>query len=147
MTETERYKTTGKLSTHPHILCVGCGAKVTAFGTNLNNKMIKAGGVEELISSFKCRSCSGVNVVKKPKAPKKTKKVKAAVEHYTPPAYNGYVKTVVNLNKERNSVTVTCWRPDLYLNAGRNCDDCTLFDICNCALKKLSKQKMSLITD
>ena len=145
MTETETYRKTGKLSSHPHIFCVGCGERVTAFGTNLNNKIIKAGGVEELISSFKCRACSGVNKPKKAKPQKRAKKVKAVIEHYPPPAYNGYTKTLVDLNKEASSVTSTCWRPDIFLNSGKVCDDCSLYDLCNCASKKLSKQKMSLI--
>lgn len=140
------YNETGKLP-EQKVPCTKCGTGVTMFSTNLTNRVTKFGGVDKLLSNFICKSCSSVGKPQKVKRVPKPKKVKMTVERYDIPVYKGYNITSINLHETKNDATVTCWRPDLYLNADRTCDDCTLFNICNCQLKKLSKRKMSLITN
>jgi hypothetical protein len=142
------YNDTGKLP-EQKVPCTKCGTGVTMFSANLDNRVKKYGGVENLLNSFTCRQCSQVDKPIKVKPISKPKKVKAAVEIYQVPVYKGYTKTTINLTKNaemcREITSSACFRPDLYLNADRNCDDCTLFANCSCQIKKLSKHKKDLI--
>ncbi len=64
----------------------------------------------------------------------------------------GYVKTlelkstrqVVSLNNNKlmtHLVTQNaCWRPDIYLDNGKYCNGCILFENCSCRVKKLRKK-------
>lgn len=64
----------------------------------------------------------------------------------------GYVKNlelkstrqVVNLNENKlmtHLVTLNaCWRPDIYLDNGRYCDGCVLFEACACKIKRVRKK-------
>ena len=56
---TNYYETFGNLPT-PVIECQVSGTAYTAFGTNLKNKIEKAGGIKELLTTF-----TGKGVVKK----------------------------------------------------------------------------------
>ena len=140
------YNETGKLP-EKMVPCSKCGTGVTMFSVNLTNRVAKFGGIDNLLTTFKCKSCSSVNKPQKVKRVSKPKEPKITIEKYDIPVYSGYTKTLVNLNETKSDVTNTCWRPDLYLNADKTCDDCSLFTNCNCHLKKLSKRKMALITN
>lgn len=68
------YETFGSLPT-PVIECQSSGTAYTAFGTNLQNKVAKAGGIKELLTTFTGR---GVQKKEKVKA-EKTEEVKAEI--------------------------------------------------------------------
>ena len=70
---TNYFETFGNLPT-PVIECQASGTAYTAFGTNLKNKIEKAGGIRELLTTF-----TGRGVVKKT-APKKEKKAETNIE-------------------------------------------------------------------
>jgi hypothetical protein len=52
-------------------------------------------------------------------------------------------RQLVNLNEDKlltHLCTVNaCWRPDIYLDNGRNCNGCSLFENCSCKIKRLKK--------
>jgi hypothetical protein len=140
------YNETGKLP-EQKVPCTKCGTGVTMFSSNLTNRVTKFGGVDKLLSNFICKQCSSVGKPQKVKPLPKPKQVKATVEIHDIPIYKGRNIVPIDLHVTKDNATLSCWRPDLYLNADKTCDDCTLFNICQCALKKLSKRKMALITD
>lgn len=142
------YNETGKLP-EQKVPCTKCGTGVTMFSTNLINRVKKYGGVENLLNSFTCKQCSSAGKPVKVKRVPKPKKIKIKIEQYQAPIYKGYTKTSVNLTENAEMCKVitssACFRPDLYLDADRTCDDCTLFTNCSCPIKKLSKYKKDLI--
>jgi len=78
------FKTFGNLPT-PVIECQASGIAYTAFGTNLQNKIAKAGGIEKLLTTFTGRGQVKKEKVKaeitpKKKATKKAPKVEIAEE-------------------------------------------------------------------
>jgi len=137
------YNEVGKLP-EKHVPCTVCNRGVTMFSSNLTNRVERFGGVENLLNNFKCKSCATPAKVVKPKIRKEKKAKKIAVEAYRP-IYRGHVIKTINLNEDKNYVIDTCWRPDLYLNADRTCDDCSLYNKCQASVRKLSKRKQALI--
>lgn len=148
-------KQTGKLTSHPHIFCIKCEGKTTAFGSNLQNKISKAGGLGELLSTFECRNCrtAGQNKQRLPKAPRKKRgsigaaKVAKTVEMLKnlPQMRFPERKPIVLLDNPDFAAQVTafaCQRPDLYLNAGRTCVDCNLYSVCAAPCKNLGKKRL-----
>lgn len=146
-------KQTGKLSSHPHIFCVKCEGKTTAFGSNLKSKMEKAGSLEALLSTFECRSCrtAGQNKVRLPKAPSKKRGSKGAAKHARtqdllrnlPSMVFSERKPIVLLQNPEfaGEVTATsCVRPDVFLDSNRSCDFCALYSVCKAPNRSLSKQ-------
>lgn len=53
-------------------------------------------------------------------------------------------RQVINLNKDKlwtHLVTQhACWRPDIYLDNGKSCEGCSLFENCSCSVKRLKKK-------
>lgn len=147
--ELKLLKETGKLSTYPHIHCSKCNGKTTAFGSNLEGKIKKAGGLEELLTSFECRSCrnAGKPVVVKVntsvKKKRKPKELRTSELLKNPPKMNFGPRVRYNLleNPELTAelTTVACVRPDIYLDSERTCDYCNLYQICKAPCRKLSK--------
>ncbi len=142
-------KQTGKLTSHPHIFCVKCEGKTTAFGTNLAGKIKKAGGLEQLLTSFECRGCRNAGKTPRlPKAPKRNRK--ASREHRTvellknlPSMIFPERKPVVLLDNPEYTARVTahaCQRPDVFLDSNRSCDFCSLYEICKAPNRRLSSQ-------
>lgn len=148
--ELKLLKETGKLSTYPHIHCSKCNGKTTAFGTNLEGKIKKAGGLEELLTSFECRSCRNagkpviirVNTgVKKTKRKPKELRTSELLKH--PPKMDFPPRQRLSL-LEHPEVTaeltsIACVRPDIYLDSERTCDYCNLYQMCKAPCRKLSK--------
>ena len=66
------YETSGKLLTHPHVMCACCNGATTMFGSkpndNLHKRIIAYGGLATLLSTFKCRACAKGNAPAKAKA-------------------------------------------------------------------------------
>lgn len=147
--EQELLKSTGKLSTHPHIHCVKCQCKTTAFGTNLTGKIAKAGGLEQLLTSFECRTCR--NAGKTPRLPKAPKRNRKNSKEYRRvelmknlPKMN-FVRPepVVLVNNPEFAAQVTahaCQRPDVFLDSNRSCDFCSLYQVCKAPNRRLSSQ-------
>ena len=56
------YETSGKLLTHPHVMCTCCNGATTMFGhkvnDNLHKRIMAYGGLATLLSTFKCRACA-----------------------------------------------------------------------------------------
>lgn len=154
--EEAQLKSTGKLSTHPHIYCQKCGTVVTAFGSNLKNKISKAGGLKELLSTFECRNCrtASTNKQRLPKANREKRVSKRSVKQAKtaeliknlPQMQFLDRKPVVLLDNPEFAAKVTafaCQRPDLFLNAGRKCIDCNLYSVCAAPCKNLGKKHLA----
>jgi hypothetical protein len=142
-------KQTGKLTSHPHIFCVKCEGKTTAFGSNLQNKVSKAGGLGELLSNFECRQCRNAGKTPRlPKAPRKnkglSKQSKAAEMIKSMPKMQFSERRRISLIDEPDfAAEVTqhsCVRPDIFLDSNRSCDFCALYNVCKAPNRSLSKQ-------
>ncbi len=142
-------KQTGRLSSHPHIFCVKCEGKTTAFGSNLQNKVSKAGGLEELLSTFKCRQCRNAGKTPRlPKAPKRKKGLSkqskaAALIKDLPKMQFSERKPIVLVDNPGFAGEVTrhsCVRPDIFLDSNRSCDFCALYEVCKAPNRRLSSQ-------
>jgi hypothetical protein len=142
-------KQTGKLTSHPHIFCVKCEGKTTAFGSNLQNKISKAGGLGELLSNFECRQCRNAGKTPRlPKAPRKnkglSKQSKAAEMIKSMPKMQFSERRRISLIDEPDfAAEVTqhsCVRPDIFLDSNRSCDFCALYNVCKAPNRSLSKQ-------
>ena len=142
-------KQTGRLSSHPHIFCIVCEGKTTAFGSNLENKVSKAGGLEELLSTFKCRSCRNAGKPPRlPKAPRKNKGLSkqskaAALVKDLPKMQFSERKPIVLVDNPEFAAKVTahsCVRPDVFLDSNRSCDFCALYNVCKAPNRRLSSQ-------
>lgn len=160
----DSYNDTGKLSTHPYVPCTtaNCESKTTCFGQNLQSKITKAGGLEELLSGFKCRQCRtgttiSVGKVKVVKAIKKVRVTKADTRAalvkemiYNAPKMNFGVRKPVAYLKDSpdivRSITTggSCIRPDIFLDSGRKCDDCVYNNDCQSTVKTFSKNYKEL---
>lgn len=145
--EVQAYKATGKLTTHPYILCTKTGEKVTMFGSNLENRIKKFGTLENLLLNFVSRKATQADKppkVVKEKKPKKTKEAKVEEILMSIPK--------VDLSKPRETIILNnnpsvagevtkngCWRPDIFLDSDRTCDYCSLYEVCKSNCRKLSK--------
>jgi len=149
-------KQTGRLTSHPHIFCVKCEGKTTAFGSNLAGKIKKAGSLEALLSAFECRNCrtAGANKPHSDKAPSKKRGSKGAAKvaktqemlRDLPKMQFSDRTPVVLLDNPEFAAMVTsvaCQRPDLFLNAGRKCIDCNLYSVCAAPCKNLGKKHLA----
>ena len=56
---------------------------------------------------------------------------------------NGFKGSRKNTPFAAQVTAVACQRPDLFLNAGRKCIDCNLYDVCMAPCKNLGKQKLA----
>jgi hypothetical protein len=142
-----QYNLTGKLPTHPYVLCTKTNTKVTMFGSNLANRIKKFGSLEELLKNFICKSFSSEG---KPIREPKYKKIKK--EKRKPKIERDENKNIiipkVDLSKKPESIDLVndpkakyhlneCWRPDLFLNWDRSCNGCRLYQNCQCKSKRL----------
>jgi hypothetical protein len=142
-------KQTGKLTSHPHIFCVKCQGKTTAFGTNLQGKIKKAGGLEQLLTSFECRTCRNAGKTPRlPRAPKRNRKAsresrKEDLLRNLPKMNFTRPEPVVLVQNPEFAAQVTahaCQRPDVFLDSNRSCDFCALYEVCRAPNRRLSSQ-------
>jgi hypothetical protein len=128
---------------------VKCEGKTTAFGSNLQNKISKAGGLGELLSNFECRQCRNAGKTPRlPKAPRKnkglSKQSKAAELIKDLPKMQFSERRRISLIDEPQvaaEVTAhSCVRPDIFLDSSRSCDFCALYQVCKAPNRSLSKQ-------
>jgi hypothetical protein len=142
----ESYKKNGHLL-NKKIQCNKCSIDITCFGTNLDSKISKYGGIEILLDTFKCRKCVSASKPKKIviKATKVSKKEKIAEKTVDIPKMTFSIKRDVLLSEapdliESVSKNGSCIRPDIYLNNDRSCDGCSLYTSCLASIKNLSKR-------
>jgi hypothetical protein len=138
------YNATGK-GTSNKISCTKCDASVTAFGSNLEGKIKKAGGLEILLDTFVCRNCKSAAAPKKvfkERVRKVTKKDKAEeLKKYDIPAFkisiprNVYLKDAKDIQESMSSSGI-CLSPSYYLDHAKQCEGCAFYSSCQCALKK-----------
>ena len=134
------YNATGK-GTSNKIPCTKCQTEITAFGTNLAGKIKKAGGLENLLNTFTCRSCKSEGKVKTIKVTvKREKKEEKEEVVYDIPKMKVSVPRDVFLKDapdimESISSNGTCLSPSYYLDHARQCEGCTFYSHCKCALK------------
>ena len=50
-----KYETTGKLPNTKVPCSTGCGVETTMFGDNLHKRVVKFGGIRNLLTTFVCR--------------------------------------------------------------------------------------------
>jgi hypothetical protein len=50
-----KYETTGKLPNTKIPCSTGCGIETTMFGDNLHKRVVKFGGIRNLLTNFVCR--------------------------------------------------------------------------------------------
>jgi hypothetical protein len=139
------YSKTGKLSS-PKIACTKCESLVTAFGTNLEGKIKKAGGLSNLLETFTCRKCTSASKPAKPIKEKKVKKVKLhkkineegevvydipKMKFSTP--RNIFLKDAPDLIIDLTKFS--CAAPQLFLDNGRACHGCAYWNNCQCPIK------------
>jgi len=137
------YNETGK-GTSNKISCTKCDAEVTAFGSNLEGKIKKAGSLEILLDTFVCRSCKGASKPKKEvkaRVHKITKKEKAEeLKKYDIPAFkisvprNVFLKDAPDIIQSMSNSGI-CLSPSYYLDHAKQCEGCTFYSDCQCALK------------
>lgn len=143
--EVKHYQSTGKLTSHPYLSCTVTGEKVMAFGPMLKKKIERHGGLETLLKTFvsrKAKSASKPQKVSKPKKVKKTKLLeKTEDQRYDIPVFKNEPHTSLNLCDHPEHTKGACWRPDIYLNSGRVCDDCNMAEYCQSSCKKFSNRK------
>jgi hypothetical protein len=141
----ESYKTNGHLI-NKKIVCTNCTVHITCFGSNLDGKISKYGGIETLLDTFKCRKCVSASKPKKIVIKAEKKPVKIAKEEivYDIPKMIFKEKRNVLLSEAPDliqsvSKNGSCIRPDIYLNNDRHCDGCSLYSSCLASIKNLSK--------
>ncbi len=144
--EERSLKATGRLSSHPFICCTGCGKKVTAFGQNLKGKIQRAGGLVELLERFKCRGCllPGFVVkehkIKKQKTKKRQNRIQELMNNIPKITFTKREPLSLYDNPDLTAeITATgCFRPDIFLDSGKTCDYCPLYNLCKAPNRKLS---------
>jgi len=143
--EVKHYKSTDKLTSHPYITCTVTGEKVMAFGPMLKKKIERHGGLENLLQTFVSRKAKSASKPQKVSKPKKEKKndffERVENKIYDIPIFKNEPHTTLNLKDHPEHTLGACWRPDIYLNSGRTCDNCNLSDFCLCSCKKFSNKK------
>ena len=137
----ENFLKTGHLI-NKKIQCNQCETDVTMFGSNLENRINKFGTLWSLLDEFKCRKCVSASKPKKEKkvSVRKTKKAhKEELKKMDIPKMKFSVPRNVFLKDAPDIIEAytafSCGAPALYLNNGRKCTGCALFESCGCALK------------
>jgi hypothetical protein len=138
----KRYNDTGEL-VGKKIECNGCSTLITCFGSNLEGKIEKFGGIESLLETFVCRTCKSASKPKKEKVVKTKKTKKEKVEElkkleipkmkFTTPR-NVLLKDAPDII-ESMSESGICLSPSYYLDHAKQCEGCAFFNDCKCALK------------
>lgn len=136
------YKKTGHLL-NKKIVCTECTTHVTMFGSNLENRIKKFGTIENLLETFKCRTCVSASKPKKEKkvsVRKLKKEKKEEIKKMEIPKMkfsiprDVFLKDAPDIIQAMTSENV-CASPNYYLDHKRSCDGCTFFSNCHCALK------------
>jgi hypothetical protein len=138
----KHYNETGHLY-GKKIECNCCSTLTTAFGSNLEGKIEKAGGIEKLLATFICRSCKSEAKPKAEKKPsvKREKKDKEEIVYVVPKMKfsekrNVFLKDAPDIIQAMTNFA--CASPAYYLDHARSCNGCAYAAYCNCPLKKLA---------
>jgi hypothetical protein len=148
----KHYEATGKLLTHPHVLCSKCSGKTTCFGSNLSNRIARFGSLSALLEGFECRNCRPKqNKPHSDKAPSKKRGSKGAAKQAkledmlrnVPKMQFSDRTPVILVDNPTFAAEVTahsCLRPDVFLDSSRTCDFCSLYQVCKAPNRRLSSQ-------
>ena len=142
--EIKCYKSTGKLTSHPYLTCTVSGERVMAFGTMLKKKIERHGGLESLLNSFisrKAKSASKPKIVKQKRKKKIKLLEKTEDQVYIIPPFKNEPPVSVSLRDHPEYTAGSCMRPDIFLNSGRSCDECSLSDFCQSSCRRFSNTK------
>ncbi|MEI6423823.1 MAG: hypothetical protein WCP55_16525 [Lentisphaerota bacterium] len=144
------YEEKGKLPAK-QIPCSVTGTMITIFGENLARRIQNYGSVENLLMNFVSRAAQP-KVPKTDKAKKPKKLPKSSVEfieeqgqvRYDLPLFNPDKPTVkidlvISGDACRKETMDSCFRPDIYLDNGKACNGCRLFENCAYVGKRMSK--------
>jgi len=119
------------------------------FGTNLEGRIKRFGSLSALLEGFECRSCRPKqNKPQSERAPRKnkglSKQSKTAELLRNLPKMEFSERRRISLIDEPEfaaEVTATsCVRPDIFLDSGRSCDFCSLYQVCKAPCRNVSKQ-------
>ena len=145
-------KQTGKLTSHPHVLCSKCHGKTTMFGTNLEARIKRFSSLSALLEGFECRNCRPKqNKPHSDKAPSKKRGSKGAAKQAkledmlrnVPKMQFSDRTPVILVDNPTFAAEVTahsCLRPDVFLDSSRTCDFCSLYQVCKAPNRRLSSQ-------
>jgi len=145
-------KQTGKLTSHPHVLCSKCHGKTTMFGTNLEARIKRFSSLSALLEGFECRNCRPKqNKPHSDKAPSKKRGSKGAAKQAkledmlrnVPKMQFSDRTPVILVDNPTFAAEVTahsCLRPDVFLDSSRTCDFCSLYNVCAAPNRRLSSQ-------
>ena len=145
-------KQTGKLTSHPHVLCSKCHGKTTMFGTNLEARIKRFSSLSALLEGFECRNCRPKqNKPHSDKAPSKKLGSKGAAKQAkledmlrnVPKMQFSDRTPVILVDNPTFAAEVTahsCLRPDVFLDSSRTCDFCSLYNVCAAPNRRLSSQ-------
>jgi hypothetical protein len=133
---------------HGHLInkkiqCNKCETEITMFGSNLENRINKFGTLWNLLDEFKCRACVSASKPKKEKVVKTKKTKKEKVEELKKleiPKMKFSIPRDVFLKDapdiiQSMSESGICLSPSYYLDHAKQCEGCTFFNDCKCALK------------
>jgi hypothetical protein len=147
--EVAHYKSTKKLTTHPHLICTVTGEKVMAFGQMLEKKIERHGGLEKLLSTFVSRKAKSSQKPPKPQKATRRKRKEKIIEKvdevYDIPTFRNEPPTSLKLSEYPEHTRGACLRPDIFLNNSRTCDECHLSNFCLASCKRFSKNYVSTI--
>ena len=148
--EVAHYKSTKKLTTHPHLICTVTGEKVMAFGQMLQKKIERHGGLENLLQTFVSRKAKSSQKPPKPQKATRRKRKEKIIEKiddtiYDIPTFRNEPPSVLHLAEYPEHTRGACLRPDIFLNNGRSCDKCSLNTFCLANNKRFSKNYISTI--
>jgi hypothetical protein len=139
------YKNTKRLTTHPYIHCTVTGEKVMAFGSMLEKKINRFGGLENMLKTFVSRktksSLKEPKPIKQPRKKKQKVNIEKVNEVYDIPIFKNTPNKTIFLTKESAEYTKgACMRPDIFLNSNRTCDHCSINSFCLANNKTFSKK-------
>lgn len=143
--EIQHYSVTGKLTSHPYLVCTVTGEKVMAFGSMLKKKIERHGSLENLLQTFISRKAKSASKPPKVSKPKKIKKIRFLEKNedqvYIIPVFKNEPPTLLKLQDHPEHTAGACIRPDIFLNSGRVCDSCNMSAYCQSSCKKFSNRK------
>jgi hypothetical protein len=130
------------------IKCVKC-QKLFGVRRDIYDQRVKEFGSEAILeSSYRCRKCRKDYV--DPNAKVNLTQTSPPIHNYTKPKkeYKPIIyvpstcsKSFIEIVKESNN---TCIYPNRYLDDGRICNNCHIYEDCTCSLKNLKKSKKTI---
>lgn len=129
--------------------CTKCNKPITLLGDNLLKRIEKYNSPENLLRKIECRTCLYLvknqqkEKIKKVKKEKKEKKEEILKKRYIYIPKDNEIILLKDNPKYTAELTKTeCWRPDIFLDNDRSCNECSLHKMCQCPIKRLRDEKI-----